>query len=187
MGHETIHETLESNECMDTLAWPFLIPIVAMVGVFAVLIVRAVMQARVRELEVRERIAMIERGLVPPPEKDPQAFDRLMGTYDRYRERIDADRRSRHTPGRYRTGGMTMIGIGLGMILLIGVAGGEMNQGLGVGGFLVVLGLAFFINSWLVGGRAGTDRYPPPSPIQAPPAGAPGTGPSNSSANEPPH
>jgi hypothetical protein len=172
---------------MDTLVWPFLIPIVAIVGVFAVLIVRAVTQARVRELEVRERIAMIERGLVPPPEKDPQAFDRLMGTYDRHRDRIDADRGSRRTPGRYRTGGMTMIGIGFGLILLIGVAGGEMNQGLGVGGFLVVLGLAFFINSWLVGGRAGTDRYLPQPPIQAPSARTQGAAPSNSSTNEPPH
>ena len=38
-----------------------------------------------RELEVRERIAMIERGLVPPPEVDPRGFDRAMDRYERYR------------------------------------------------------------------------------------------------------
>ena len=38
---------------------------------------------RMRELRIRERIAMIEKGLVPPPEVDPAGFDRAMGRYDR--------------------------------------------------------------------------------------------------------
>jgi hypothetical protein len=167
---------------MDTQVWA-LIPIVAIVGVFSYIIVRAVTQARVRELEVRERIAMIERGLVPPPEKDPLAFDRAMNSYDRYRERHD--RWSHRSPRRYRSGGVTMIGIGLGMILLIGVAGGEMNQALGVGGFLVIMGLAFFINSWLAG--AGPDAtHSPAQPFQPPPPQTPGGARQPSSVNEPP-
>ena len=36
-------------------------------------------RARIREFEIRERIAMIEKGLVPPPEKDPDGFDRVLG------------------------------------------------------------------------------------------------------------
>src|SRR5262249_45218509 len=139
---------------------PFIIPIIAIVGWFAYSIVRAVTNARVRELEVRERIAMIERGLVPPPEKDPGGFDRAMRRYERmreHRERFDLHR----TPGRYRSLGITLIGVGFGLMVMIGVAGGSPDSGVGVGGFLVVIGLAFFLNGWM------TERYearlPPPS------------------------
>ena len=75
------------------IAWPFLIPIFGIIGSFTYVIVLTLSRARVRELEVRERIAMIERGLVPPPEVDPRGFDRAMDRYERYRER---------SPGRLR-------------------------------------------------------------------------------------
>ena len=143
---------------------PFLIAIVAIVGSFTYSIVRAISNARVRELEVRERIAMIERGLVPPPEKDPQGFERAMNRYDRVRERIDDDADwypRRRTPGRYRSAGVTLMGVGFGLMLMIGVAGGAVEAGIGVGGFLVVMGLAFFVNGWL------SRDEPPPLPRQS--------------------
>ena len=56
----------------------FVIPIVAIAGGIISGIIHTVMRARVRELEIRERIVMIERGLVPPPESDPETFDRRM-------------------------------------------------------------------------------------------------------------
>ncbi len=130
-------------------AWPFMIPIVGTVCTFAFVIVLTLSRARVRELEVRERIAMIERGLVPPPEVDPRGFDRAMDRYDRYRYRA---------PGRHRRAGVTLMGIGFGLMLLIGVAGDSMSSGIGVGGFLVIMGLAFFINSLFDHPR---DEYPP--------------------------
>src|SRR6187431_2435790 len=119
------------------MAWPFLIPIIAIVGAFTTAIVATLSRARVRELEVRERIAMIERGLVPPPEVDPRGFDRAMLRYDRQRYK---------SPGRHRRAGITLMGIGFGLMMLIGVAGDSMNAGIGVGGFFVIMGLAFFIN-----------------------------------------
>lgn len=145
-------------------AWPFLIPIVSIVGAFTYAIVHSLARARVRELEVRERIAMIERGLVPAPEADPRGFDRAMDRYERYRY---------HAPGRHRRAGVTIMGVGFGLMLLIGVAGGEMNVGIGVGGFLVIIGLAFFINSLFENPR---DRYPydQPAPATSRPAGSPG-------------
>ncbi len=84
------------------LAWPFLIPIIAIIGAFTTAIVATLSRARVRELEVRERIAMIERGLVPPPEVDPRGFDRAMDRYDRYSvPRPPAPpQRGRHADGR---------------------------------------------------------------------------------------
>jgi len=135
------------------VAWPFLIPIVSIVGAFTYAIVHSLARARVRELEVRERIAMIERGLVPPPEVDPRGFDRAMvrvAQLDRYR--------SYRSPGRHRRAGITLMGVGFGLVMLIGVAGGSMNEGIGVGGFLVIIGLAFFINSLFDQPR---DEYPP--------------------------
>jgi hypothetical protein len=140
---------------MDFIFWPILIPICAIVGVFAYSIVRAVSSARVRELEVRERIAMIERGLVPPPEKDPGGFDRAMERYDRIRD--DFGRYGRRSPSRYRSAGVTLMGVGFGLMLLIGVAGENPSSAVGVGGFVVLIGVAFFINSLLV-------RYDPPPP-----------------------
>jgi hypothetical protein len=133
-------------------AWPFLIPIVAIIGAFTYAVVQTLARARVRELEVRERIAMIERGLVPPPEVDPRGFDRAMDRYERYRER---------SPGRHRRAGVTLMGVGFGLMLLIGVAGDSMSSGIGVGGFLVIMGVAFFINSLFETRR---DDYPPASP-----------------------
>ena len=149
---------------MDELqfAWPFLIPIVGIICSFAFVIVLTLSRARVRELEVRERIAMIERGLVPPPEVDPRGFDRAMDRYERNRER---------SPGRHRRAGVTLMGIGFGLMMLIGVAGDSLSSGIGVGGFLVIIGLAFFINSLFDQPR---DSYPPvgsrpPSSSPAPP------------------
>ena len=120
------------------MAWPLLIPIIGTICTFAFVIVLTLSKARVRELEVRERIAMIERGLVPPPEVDPRGFDRAMHRYDRLRYRA---------PGRHRRAGVTLMGVGFGLVMLIGVAGGSMHEGIGVGGFFVIMGLAFFINS----------------------------------------
>jgi hypothetical protein len=156
--------------------WLVLIPVSAIVGVFAYSIVRATTQARVRELEVRERIAMIERGLVPPPETDPNGFDRAMQLADRYRAS-----RGERSPGRYRSAGVTLMGIGLGLMLLISVADHNPSAGVGVGGFIAILGVAFFLNS-LISGRdaymaprspertsgSGQPRIPPAGPVNGP-------------------
>jgi hypothetical protein len=150
------------------LAWPFLIPIVGTICTFAFVIVLTLSRARVRELEVRERIAMIERGLVPPPEVDPRGFDRAMHRYDRLRYR---------SPGRHRRAGVVLIGVGLGLMMLISVAGGATNEGIGVGGFFVIMGLAFFINSLFDHPR---EEFPPMP--QRPSSG--GAGPI---VQEPPH
>src|SRR5437762_14047561 len=116
-----------------------MIPIVAIVGAFSVAIVQSMHRARVRELEIRERIAMIERGLVPPPEVDPRGFDRAMSRMER------RDYRTGST--RHRRAGVTLIGVGFGLMVLIAFTAREPSVAIGVGGFLVVMGIAFFINS----------------------------------------
>jgi hypothetical protein len=145
--------------------WFMLIPVAAIVGVTLYAIVGTVARARVREMEVRERIAMIERGLVPPPEVDPRGFDRAMDVYDRH------NRHYRRAPGRHRRAGVTLMGIGFGLMLLIGVAGESVSAGIGVGGFLVIMGLAFFLNSLFDGPYQPPPPYaPPPQPPAGPPS-----------------
>ena len=123
---------------------PLLIPISVILGVFVLMIVRTVVRARVRELEIRERIAMIERGLVPAPEVDPRGFDRAMTRLER--------REYRSGSGRHRRAGVTLMGVGFGLMVLIGFTANEASVAIGVGGFLVVIGIAFFINSLIDGG-----------------------------------
>ena len=86
---------------------PFLIPITAIAGGILAGIVATVTRARVRELEIRERIAMIERGMVPPPESDPEGFDRRMQSMDRLHRG--------HVAPRHRSAGIVLIAVGLGM------------------------------------------------------------------------
>jgi hypothetical protein len=118
---------------------PIWIAITAIVAAFIYAIVQTIMKSRVRELEIRERIAMIERGLVPPPEVDPRGFERAMHRLERHEFRSGA--------GRHRRAGVTMMGVGGGLMVLIAFAGGDTGSAIGIGGFLAVIGLAFFINS----------------------------------------
>lgn len=123
---------------------PFWIPIVAIVSAITYAIVKTLVKARLRELEIRERIAMIERGLVPSPEADPRGFDRAMGRA----EHRNGSRKGR-AECRHRRAAVTLMGVGFGLMVMIAFAGRNPAAGIGVGGFLVILGIAFFVNSLL--------------------------------------
>jgi Domain of unknown function (DUF6249) len=115
----------------------------AMVGMVAgVGIIWMAMQNRrhLRELEHRERLAMIERGLMPSPETDPIAFERAM---------LARSPESRST-SRMRSAGVMMIALGIGFMFLLTFTAGEPGVGIGVGGAFAILGAAFFINSTLM-------------------------------------
>ena len=138
----------------------FVIPIVAIVSWALYAIVATVMRGRVRELEVRARIAMIEKGIAPPPEVDPREFDRATGLnefappiarFDRY------DRMVHYRHHRRRSAGLILTFLGLALLVML-------YPNYRVGGFLVVLGLGFFLNSLLF------EKMPPPPPVPPPPA-----------------
>src|SRR5690242_14975587 len=97
----------------------FLIPISAIIGAFIYIIIKTLAHSRVRELEIRERIAMIERGLVPPPEVDPKGFDRALTRLEEREHRREA----RYGSGRHRRAGVTLMGVGFGLMLMIAFAG----------------------------------------------------------------
>src|SRR5213596_3394343 len=94
---------------LEELRWIIgpMIPVIAIIGAFTYAIVQSMHRARVRELEIKERIAMIEKGMVPPPEVDPRGFDRAMSQQESYRQR------AHYRPsGRHRRVGITLMGVG---------------------------------------------------------------------------
>ena len=102
---------------------------VLLIGGVLVILMAMYQRGRTREMQHRERLAMIERGLAPGPERDPAAFD--------------AWHRPRMSPAT--TVGVVICGLGAGLMLLIGVTASSPDVGIGVGGAIVVLGAAFII------------------------------------------
>src|SRR6059058_5553741 len=95
---------------------PFIIPIVAIIGGISIAIVNSIGRARIRELEIRERIAMIERGMVPSPEADPNGFERRMHVVDRMQHRSNA-------APKFRSGGIMVMSVGFGLMTLLWFVG----------------------------------------------------------------
>jgi hypothetical protein len=103
-------------------------------GGVAVIVMAMHQRSKRIEMEHRERLAMIERGITPSPETNPAQFEASLG---------------RPAVSRYTTLGVAVVGIGIGLMLLIGVAAGEPDTGIGVGGAVMVLGAAFIVNGYL--------------------------------------
>ena len=110
---------------------------------------------KMREMEHRERLAMIERGVAPSPETDPAGFEAATGFADGPKDDADVSQ-------RYRTAGVLLMGFGLGLIFVIGVAAGAPAVGLGIGGAWISLGAASLLNYWLISRRK--PRWTAPSP-----------------------
>ena len=117
-------------------------------------------RGKIREMEHRERLAMIERGVVPSPETNPAAFEAAAGL-----SQPDKDEVTRQQ--RYRTAGVMLIGLGFGLIFVIGAAAGAPGVAVGIGGAWISLGAASLLNYWLMSRRThwapGTRRSEPPA------------------------
>jgi hypothetical protein len=118
------------------------IPLAAITGWAVITLYRMHVAGKAREHLHRERLAMIEKGVVPPPEADPKQFERMMdwhpsaaGGYDR-------------GAGSLRTG-LILVAVGIGIALMRYLQAGDVfaGRGLGAGVFLVVLGIAFLVNA----------------------------------------
>lgn len=90
----------------------------------------------VREMEHRERLAMIQRGLLPAPESDPLGFE----------EAVEAFSGGGLKSERWRTAGTLTVGLGIALMILLTFSAGEFSAGLGVGGAFVALGAAILLN-----------------------------------------
>jgi hypothetical protein len=126
------------------LAFGLLIPVIAIVGGLVIAGLAIHHKAKLKELAYRERIAMIEKGLVPPPESDPARFDRVLGN-------LVAPTDPAIAAARHRAAGTITIGAGLAVMMLLYFVTGEERLAFGVGGATILLGLAFIVTSIVVG------------------------------------
>jgi uncharacterized protein DUF6249 len=109
----------------------------------ALMITAMINRRKMREMEHRERLAMIERGLMPSPESDPGAFEAAAGFAPPPEE-----------PGvGYRTAGVLMIGFGVGLMLLISLLSRSAAYGIGIGGVWAIIGAASLVNYYLIARR----------------------------------
>src|SRR6185436_18219709 len=147
----------------------FMIPITVIAGLWVFLITMTMSRARVRELQIRERIAMIEKGMAPAPEVDPQGFQRATSDAERSRQMVEIfEYRRRRRPQRHRSAGVTLVGLGLGLMLMIAFAGEDPQKAVGIGGFVVMLGMAFIVNGMFDQRQAESQPSvlePPISPV----------------------
>ena len=125
-------------------------------GGILIILMAMYQRGKKREMWHRERLAMIERGLAPPPERDPAAFD-------------DEEPRRRYPPAIGV--GIVIAAIGFGLMLIIGITANAAEAAVGVGGAIIVLGVAFIVLGALQrrSQPPPPERYPPTPP--QPPAG----------------
>ena len=148
---------------MDTEIMIIAIVLNALFIIGGVLIIIMAMYQRMKttEMQHRERLAMIERGLAPGPERDPAAFENWQP-------------RQGHPAST--SVGVVIVALGLGLMLLIGVTASSPDIGLGVGGAIMVVGAAFVVNGELKRRSQPLppiERYPvarPPDPDRPPPS-----------------
>jgi hypothetical protein len=134
---------MESDEAVVAL-----VSLAALIAGVVVIVVGLNYRARMRELRHKERLAMIEKGLVPPPE-------------------FAAAPPGSAPSSRSRSLGIIIVGLGFALMFLIGIAGGALDVGIGVGGAVAILGAAFIVRSVYVGSPASMARPEPPAPPPA--------------------
>ena len=120
-----------------------------------------------REMEHRERIALIQSGILPAPEADPLAFE------TQFEPPSSLSRKD-----RWRTAGTLTVGFGMALFILLSFTG-QNDIGVAVGGAFVVLGVSFLVNSTLLSStppavrpmvrRTSTGTPTPPDPPSATP------------------
>jgi hypothetical protein len=134
----------------------YLIPVVAIAGWVLISLYGMYLRSRRREMAHRERLAMIEKGIAPPPETDPAKFEQLTGLDDG----LSGEMRQGLRAGRARRAGVILMGVGVGIGWLLAFTATS-RVGLGVGGMIFILGLAFFLSAALdldVSGATRTGR-----------------------------
>jgi hypothetical protein len=118
-----------------------------------VIVIMMAMRQRSQQLEMqhRERMAMIERGQVPT---DPPHIP--------FRLASSVGSRPTGAGSRSMSVGIVVTAFGLGLMTIIGIAAGAPDVGIGIGGAIVILGLAFVANSLVSRTYHGPDVPPPP-------------------------
>ena len=150
----------------DIAMLAFMLPALIIIGGVVVMVWGIRHATRQAELQHEERMAMIERGMNPP--ESPRGSER-----------------ARRAHGFKLSLGILLCGLGLGLLMLITFAAGSPATGAGIGGAIVMVGLAFIVSAVFTerqgpsferhvmvarrGGGYGSRVEPPP----VPPVGSP--------------
>jgi hypothetical protein len=116
----------------------------AMVGGVTIIVLGLRSQAHRNELRHQERMAMIERGIVPPPEMGGWAPPPAGGGVTFRDQRVAKTSRSQMTFG------IVLIGAGFAFMAVIGIAAGTPSVAIGIGGAVVIFGAALIVISQVV-------------------------------------
>jgi hypothetical protein len=144
----------------DELVLLFLLPIAVMITGVVVVMAGLRHRAKMLELVHRERVAMIERGIMPP-ELNP-----ILAESHRLRD-------SGAVRGRSFSVGIIVVGFGLALMTIIAVAGGDVTTGIGIGGAIAILGAAFIVRSVLTSAEPPPPPFHPSRPPSVPPTNGP--------------
>lgn len=115
------------------------VAIAAITGWALITLYRMHLAGQARDRLHRERLAMIERGLVPPPESDPGQFERMMD----WNPRRGTETRLEHS----RRVGLILVAVGIGNGLMMYFINHDSGRAIGVGAVLVLIGVAFLVNA----------------------------------------
>ena len=143
---------MRGNDAMFWFSW-----VVMIIGGIVIILTAMLRRQKIIEMAHKERLAMIERGMVPPRDRVSDPMTMVLHT-----RASSVDTRS-----RMLSGGIVVIAFGLGLMLMIGVAGQSPEAAVGIGGAIAIVGAAFVV-------IAMVQRYqplpsPPPPPPFAPP------------------
>jgi hypothetical protein len=122
-----------------------MLPALIIIGGVVVMVWGIRHATRQAELQHEERMAMIERGITPP-------------------DIADRGERQRRAHGFKLSFGILLCGLGLGLVMLITFAAGEPGTGAGIGGAIVMVGLAFILSAMFTDGagpRPASAAVPP--------------------------
>jgi len=129
---------------IERIMWsvlPFAIPVIAIIGGITMGVIRILGQQRLAELERRERIAAIERGVDPatlPPMSSPYAYENGHGSGSR----------TRRAHG-LMIGGLILLAVGISMmVLLTAIEPDKRIWAIGLMPFLI--GVAMLISSKVI-------------------------------------
>ena len=122
---------------MDQTGVVLLFLTMLLLGGVVVLWIAMANRRALHEMQHRERLAMIQKGLIPAPEADPLGFEAATFGEDEPRS---------PRAERWRTAGMLTIGFGLATMVLMTFAADAPMAALGIGGAFAILGGALLIN-----------------------------------------
>lgn len=119
-------------------------------GVFLIFLAMR-QRSELLERQHRERMAMIERGQIPVPNQSPGVIAR----------------RGSEASNRALSLGIIVVGLGLALMTIIGIAGETPTVGIGIGGAIVILGASFIVRSLVVRPESQNSSLPPSPPPNA--------------------